>query len=155
MTEPKYWICGSCHIIQRYPDKEMLKASIVVLEQTPPLSGKIHATSAKKIANMISEIFSKVMIKIPERCLWCYNDYYCSVLTWVCFSNAILTQNRVYIFRSFDSNLIMRNRSFFIKCTSSSNRWKFNSLIKKWSFPLRISSVNVTKSAVSEFVQWV
>ena len=147
MTEPKYWICGSCHIIQRYRDKEMFKASIVVLEQTPPLSDKIHATSTKKIANMISEIFSKVMIKIPEPCLWCDNVYYCSVLTLVCFSNAILTLNRVYICRSFDRNLIMCNRSFFMKCTSSSNRWKLNSLIKKCSFPLRISSVNMTKSA--------
>ena len=33
--------------------------------------------------------------------------------------------------------------------------WKgSSSLHKKWSFPLRISSVNVTKSAVSEEIYW-
>ena len=70
--------------------------------------------------------------------------------------------NSIYIAFDLNGCIFLKNRKFFAKICQLQNlsnikiftkllESKLDSLHKKWSFPLRISSVNVTKSAVSCF----
>ena len=54
------------------------------------------------------------------------------------------------VLRNFSFNLVISLKKYFLhSCKSFSKHLDQMSLNKKWSFPLSISSVNVTKSAVS------